>query len=171
MCTAASPSDPTPSLNATLSFFFPLPLAIIPPSLLRCVWIPSPPTLPVTGPSVWPPLNCCCRLELCHSSSCCIVFGNDAYGTWSGKWVCEKSLAAAYMSCCLFHLGKHTVHFTHQSPDQYTSHSVAPYSPDLLGFWHLTNYETVWVCACSHTCKTLRLIERWEVSSHFMYIY
>lgn len=26
-------------------------------------------------------LNCCSRLELCHSGSCCIVFGNDAYGT------------------------------------------------------------------------------------------
>lgn len=100
---------PNPQSKCNPLLLFPPPLAIIPPSLLRCVWIPSPPTLPVTGPSVWPPLNCCCRLELCHSSSCCIVFGNDAYGTWSGKWVCEKSLAAAYMSCCLFHLGKQTL--------------------------------------------------------------
>lgn len=37
VCTAASPSDPTPNLNAILSLALPVALAIIPRSLLPCV--------------------------------------------------------------------------------------------------------------------------------------
>ena len=93
VCTGVSSSDPTPSLNAaTLSFAFHLLHTLIPTSFLLCVWKPSPPTLPVTGPSSWPTLNCC-GSELCHSGSCCIVSGNSAYGTWTGKWVCEDAVS------------------------------------------------------------------------------
>ena len=73
-----------------------LSLSYLPPSFLVTEYDPPLPPLPntlaVTGPSVWPPLNCS-RLELCHSGSCCIVFGNGAYGTWTGKWVCEDAVS------------------------------------------------------------------------------
>lgn len=95
-----------------------------PPS--SCVWIRSPPTLPMTGPSVWPPLNCC-RLEHCHSGSCCIVFGNGAYGTWTGKWVCEDAIRVWLQQRWAFSFIWENQHCV----------------------------QTAWVCACLHAHQTL----------------
>lgn len=48
-----------------------------------------------------------------------------------------------------------TRHWTLHSPGKYcTLHSVAVCSPYLLGFWCVTNFQTVWVCACLHACDS-----------------
>lgn len=126
VCTAASSSDPTPSLTAAHAFALPLPLTIIPPSFLVSEYVLPPSTLPMTGQSVWLPPNCC-RLELCHLGSCCIVSENGAYGTWTGKWVCEDTVSVwlqhrAVAACFIWE--KDIVHCTHQSAGKYTLHRV-----------------------------------------------
>lgn len=88
-----------------------------------------------------------------------------ARGQGSGSVRTTSMSGCSTNKLLLVSFGKTAImHCTHQSPDKYTVHRVALYSLDLMGIWHMTNFETVWVCTFFACTCDLRLNERWEVS-------
>lgn len=159
---------PTPSINVYKFFIFPpsfgYHLSLLP------VWIPSPLTLPMTGPSVWTPLNCCCRLELCHSGSCCIVFWNDAYGTWTGnRSVRRVELQHIWAAVCFIQEIRPCMILT--------NHQWAKYSLQLCCLFPCFHggfdmWQFLKLCECVPVYMHVRLKhDGLEVITHFMYIY
>lgn len=154
VCAAASPSDPTPSLYATLSFALPLlSLSSLPPFF------------PVSEYNLSPPFQwrdhrfglfwIAVGWSFVTQAAAVLSFGMVHMARGQGSGSVRTLSGCSTDELLLVSFGETDImHCTHQSPDKYTLHRVALYLSDILGFWHLTNFETMWVCTCLHARET-----------------